>query len=89
MNRCFLLIGLLTVLSLNISCKKKNEIHVSKDTITILYPGDERIFHQDYWGMEATFWIFLPLVAYEGGERGELQPVLRNAGHIVKIIGNG
>ncbi len=76
MKLYFLLIGLFTVLWFNISCKNNNETSIPKDSITILYPGDERIFHQDYWGMEATFWIFLPLVAYEGGERGELQPVL-------------
>ena len=76
MNRYFLLIGFFTALGFTIACKKTNEIPVSRDSITILYPGDERIFHQDYWGMEATYWIFLPLVTYEGGERGELQPVL-------------
>ena len=54
MNRCFLLIGFFSVLSLTISCKKNHETPVSNDTLTFLYIGDERIFHQDYWGMEAT-----------------------------------
>ena len=76
MNRYFFLVGLFVVLSIAVSCKKNNESLPSKDSITILYIGDERIFHQDYWGMEATYWIFLPLAAYEGDERGELQPIL-------------
>ncbi len=71
------LVGLIVVISLNLSCKKSKESNdTAKDSITILYIGDERIFHQDYWGMEATYWIFLPLVKYEGDERGEIQPVL-------------
>ncbi len=76
MNRCFLLIGLFTVLGFTISCKKNKEIPVSKDTLTFLYIGDERIFHQDYWGMEATYWIFLPLVENIGEYNGEIRPVL-------------
>jgi len=76
MNRCFLLIGLFTVLGFTISCKKSIETTASKDSITILYIGDERIFHQDYWGMEASFWIFLPLVAPVGEYNGEIKPVL-------------
>jgi len=47
-----------------------------KNQMTILYLGDERVFHQDYWGMEATYWIFLPLVRNVGDERGEITPVL-------------
>ncbi len=76
MYRYFLLIGLLTVLGFTISCKKNKETPASKDSITILYIGDERIFHQDYWGMPATFWIFLPLITDVGSEKNEIQPVL-------------
>ena len=76
MNRYFLLIGLFTVLSLTLSCKKNNETPVSKDTLTFLYIGDERIFHQEMWGMEASFWIFLRLVAHVGEYNGEIKPVL-------------
>ena len=72
----FLSVGLFTVLGFTISCKKNIETSASKDTLTILYIGDERIFHQDYWGMEATYWIFLPLVANVGDERGPIRPVL-------------
>ena len=71
----FLFIGLCLVFNFNVSCKKNNEIPISKDSITILYIGDERIFHQDYWGMGATYWIFLPLVTMDI-ETGEMQPVL-------------
>ncbi len=76
MYRCFLLIGLFTVLGLSISCKKNNETSTSKDSLTILYIGDERIFHQDYWGMEACFMIFSPLVSHAGRYSGEIKPVL-------------
>lgn len=71
-----LLIGLVSIFLFNISCKRNKETPLTNDSIIILYIGDERIFHQDYWGMEATYWIFLPLVAYEGDERGEIVPVL-------------
>ncbi len=60
MNRYFLLIGLFTFLGFTIGCKKNTKTIVSKDSITILYIGDERIFHQDYWGMPACFLIFSP-----------------------------
>ncbi len=76
MIRCFLLFGFVILLSFNISCKKNKEIPVSKDSITILYIGDERIFFQDYWGMGATYWMFLPLVSNVGDERREIRPVL-------------
>ncbi len=71
------LVGLIVVISLNLSCKKNNtSFDTNKDTLTFLYIGDERIFHQDYWGMDASFWIFLPLVAHVGEYNGEIQPVL-------------
>ena len=44
--------------------------------VTVLYKGDERIFFQEYSGMEATFLMFLPLVAYEGDEVGDIEPAL-------------
>ena len=72
-----LLVGLIVIISISISCKKNKESNDTvKDSITILYIGDERIFHQDYFGMEATYWIFLPLVAHAGEYNGEIKPVL-------------
>ena len=72
-----LFVGVIIVFSFNSSCKRNNtSIDTSEDTLTFLYIGDERIFHQDYWGMEATYWIFLPLVTNVGDERGETAPVL-------------
>jgi peptide/nickel transport system substrate-binding protein len=44
--------------------------------MTALYIGDERIMNYNYWGMEAHFMMFLPLVAFEGDEAGELEPRL-------------
>jgi peptide/nickel transport system substrate-binding protein len=76
MNRCLILIGLFTVLSITINCKKNNETAVSKDSLTILYLGDERIFHQDYWGLEACFMVFSPLVSHAGRYSGEIKAVL-------------
>ena len=76
MNRYFLLIGLFTFLGFTIGCKKNTKTIVSKDSITILYIGDERIFHQDYWGMPACFLIFSPLVSHTGRYSGEIIPVL-------------
>ena len=61
----------------NVGCKLNSipdEEH--KDSITILYHGDERIFLQDYSGMEAVYWIFQPLVKHSGDEKGEIVPVL-------------
>ena len=46
-----------------VSCQN-NTIDPSK--ITALYIGDERIFCHDYWGMEASYLMFLPLVIEEG-----------------------
>lgn len=77
LKQYFLFIGLISVFYFALSCKSnKNSQDTSKDTLTFLYIGDERIFHQDMWGMEASFWIFLPLVAQAGEYRGEIQPVL-------------
>ena len=74
-SRVFLLLGLLFMF--NLSCKKNIESNKStKDKLIISYIGDERIFHQDYWGMESTYWIFLPLVKNVGDERGDIQPIL-------------
>jgi peptide/nickel transport system substrate-binding protein len=76
MNRCLILIGLFTVLGFSISCKQKHETQSPNDSITILYIGDERIFHQDMWGMESSFWMFLPLVSHIDEYIGEIKPVL-------------
>jgi peptide/nickel transport system substrate-binding protein len=74
-NRVILIIGLLFIF--NLSCKRNIEPKTpTNDKLIISYLGDERIFHQDYWGMESTYWIFLPLVKNVGDERGEIQPVL-------------
>jgi len=76
MSRCFLFIGLITVLGITIRCKNNAESPSSQVPLTILYIGDERIFHQDTWGMEASKWIFLPLVTSEGDPKGVIHPVL-------------
>ena len=76
MNRNLMFSGLFIVLSLIISCNKNKEIPTSKDSLTISYIGDERIFHQDYWGMEACFLIFSPLVSHASRYSGEIIPVL-------------
>lgn len=49
---------------------------VNDRALVFLYIGDERIFNQEYWGMPAAFWMFLPLVADVGNEKNEMLPVL-------------
>lgn len=49
---------------------------VDKAKVTVLYIGDERIFFQDHWGMEATYLMFLPLATLGGDEDGKPRPVL-------------
>lgn len=73
----YILTGLILTIGLNASCKKQSAVHdSSKESLTILYIGDERIFHQDYWGMPAAFWMFLPLITEVGDENNEIKPVL-------------
>lgn len=77
LNHFVLVFGILVFLSGNYSCKKNGNPKLSSpDSVTFLYLGDERIFHQDYWGMEATYWMFLPLVSREGDARGIYKGVL-------------
>ena len=76
MNRYFLIFGLVILLSFSVRCNKHKDPNDSKDELTILYIGDERIFHQDYWGMEASFLIFSPLASYAGPYNQEIHPIL-------------
>ncbi|MGK2935120.1 MAG: ABC transporter substrate-binding protein [Gemmatimonadaceae bacterium] len=57
-----------TLLLPGLSCARERERESS--TITVSYPGDERVFGP-YWEMPAKFLVFLPLVALD--ERGELE----------------
>lgn len=61
----------------NFHCgRTRKSTSTDESKVTVLYMGDERIFFQEYSGMEASYLIFLPLVALEGDEYGEPQPVL-------------
>lgn len=57
------------VLLLVSDCSRPHKDGGTETAITIGTFGDERIFFQDYWGMEASFMLFLPLVKvnYENG----------------------
>jgi len=65
------------VLCVSLSCNHSvNDESDHESKVTILYIGDERIFFQDYWGMESAYLMFLPLVTQEGDNFGEIQGVL-------------
>ncbi len=66
---CFRL-GFLGLLVLASACGRS---HASDGRVTVLYPGDERIFGP-FWEMPAKFMVFLPLARLD--ERGELVGVL-------------
>ena len=54
------------------SCKNKSESDIEESSkIIVLYWGDERIFFQDYSGMEASFMMFLPLAKRAGNLWGK------------------
>ena len=54
------------------SCKNKSESDIQNlSKVTVLYEGDERIFFQDYCGMEASFMMFLPLAKEAGNLWGK------------------
>jgi peptide/nickel transport system substrate-binding protein len=58
-------------------CGKGNNLsRLDNNSVAVGYIGDELIFLQDYWDMEATYLLFLPLAALERDEYGEPQPVL-------------
>ncbi len=43
-------------------CSRGDRAKPKDSTVIVGYYGDERIFLHDYWGMEATYLMFLPLV---------------------------
>ncbi len=54
------------------SCKNNTKSDIQNlSKVTVLYEGDERIFFQDYWGMEASFMMFLPLAKRAGSWSGD------------------
>jgi peptide/nickel transport system substrate-binding protein len=57
-------------------CGPGNNKPQNDNSVTAGYIGDERIFCHDYWGMEASYLMFLPLVTFDEDEWGEVQPVL-------------
>jgi peptide/nickel transport system substrate-binding protein len=60
---------------MSIHCDQRDRTRPNDSTAIIGYYGDERIFLQEYWGMEATYLIFLPLVEGMFGYE-EPQPAL-------------
>jgi hypothetical protein len=59
------------------ACGSDNgQSRLDNNELVASYIGDERIFLQDYWGMDASHLIFLPLVALGGENFGEVQPAL-------------
>jgi peptide/nickel transport system substrate-binding protein len=58
-----------------IHCGRDDHTQSNDSTVVIGTYGDERIFLQEHWGMEATYLIFLPLVEGKYGY-DEPQPAL-------------
>jgi len=53
------------------SCKNNTKSDIQNlSKVTVLYRGDERIFFQEYHGMEASFMMFLPLAKEAGDVEG-------------------
>ena len=61
--------------STSILCSRGDRAQADEATVIIGYGGDETIFFHDYWGMEATYMMFLPLVESKYGYV-EPQPAL-------------
>lgn len=75
-SRISLSFSLLFLSGLLFGCSERSGSDNSdQETIIIQTFGDERIFFQDYWGMEASFLLFLPLVQLDV-ESGEHEGVL-------------
>jgi peptide/nickel transport system substrate-binding protein len=53
---------ILLIISTSIHCSRVDRAKSEDSTIIVGTFGDESIFHQEHWGMEATFLMFLPLV---------------------------
>ena len=58
-----------------IHCGRGDHTQSNDSTVVIGTYGDERIFLQEHWGMEAAYMIFLPLVEGKYGY-DEPQPAL-------------
>jgi peptide/nickel transport system substrate-binding protein len=57
-----LLACMLLIILTSIHCSRDDRTLSDATKVIIGYYGDETIFLQEHWGMEATFLIFLPLV---------------------------
>lgn len=69
-----LIVGVVVLAAAGAACRSSSSrADGAASTITILYPGDERVLGP-YWEMPAKFLVFLPLVTM--GEDGEPQPAL-------------
>ena len=78
MQNILLLACFLLTFAISACTKKSNPDTKDLSKVTVLYGGDERIFLQDYFGMEASFMMFLPLAKQEGDVGGEPVPMLAN-----------
>lgn len=56
------IICIFLIISTGIHCRRDNHTRSEDSTIIVGSYGDETIFLHDYWGMEATYLMFLPLV---------------------------
>ena len=74
-NRYLAIVCIFLFMLMSIHCDQRDRTRPNDSTVIIGYYGDERIFLHEYWGMEATYLIFLPLVESMYGYQ-EPQPAL-------------
>lgn len=61
-SRCLAIVCISLLMLTNIHCSRSDSGQSDDSTVVVGYYGDERIFLHEYWGMEATYLMFLPLV---------------------------
>lgn len=70
-----IVICILIITLAGIQCQRNDQIRSRDSTIIVGAYGDETVFLHDYWGMEAAYLMFLPLVDSMSGYQ-DPQPVL-------------
>ena len=77
-RRVFILVCICLIALVSLQCNRVGDQKSTRESkVTALYPGDERIFFQEWNGMDASYLMFLPLFAHDtGGDNLEPVPVL-------------
>ncbi len=80
-NRYLLTTCTFIIILTSILCGRRDRAQADDSTIIIGYGGDETIFFHDYWGMEAAYMMFLPLVESKYGYREPQQALAERWDH--------